>query len=352
MFHRNLFSPLKLAAVALIALFSSSCNKEVSGPANLSEITKAVDLGSLGSGQSCVTLLAGQHINSGNVCITDEDTNGDGLPDRLVVTYTTHNGWMLDNVKFWIGATLAEMPQNNNGTPKLGQFPYKADNVNGTSHTFYIPFADIGYSCYAPVKYFAVANATVTNGGQSEGAWADGDRLVASGNWAMYFNLWISCEEFTTDPVSSETAWAHDASYSTCFTGISGLQGNNWGWTNGPLEPGTYTMDLIAAAGQCNGGTLVGTVHVDYDGSSATVTVNASGANASTGVNYALDEAHIYVGNAILPLGNNGSFTTAPGQLGHNSGAITGSGTYSTTVHGLSGNIHVAVHAVVSGFPL
>lgn len=120
---------------------------------------------------------------------------------------------------------------------------------------------------------------------------------------------------------------------------------SRWGWTNGPLEPGTYEFELWAAAGQSitSKGVLVGTVSISYidgDGElSWTVTVNSP---------YILEnedgevEVHVYVGNEMFPSLPNGEFTVAPGQYG-NTGA-------SGRVSGLSGTVYVIVHAIV-GIP-
>jgi len=169
----------------------------------------------------------------------------------------------------------------------------------------------------------------------------------------MFNTIWISCQTIVPDPTTSETAWARLEGSNTCFIDIPALNANRWGWTNGPLQPGIYTAELIAAAGQCNlaNGTDVGNVTLNYNGSTLVVTVNAQGTNASTGVNYNLEEVHIYAGSQMIPLGQNGQLTVAPGQLGYNSGALDAATTHSTAITGLSGPIYVAVHSVVNGFP-
>ncbi len=130
-----------------------------------------------------------------------------------------------------------------------------------------------------------------------------------------------------------ETAYAHGGEEleSTCFTELGF---GNWGWTVGPIEEGSYTLDIWAAAGRCDlsRGELAGSVTVDYEDGVATVTfwVDAE---------YELAATHVYIGDAPLPKNPRGRDTVAPGQYGN-----TGE---SVTVDGLEGDIYVIAHAVV-----
>jgi hypothetical protein len=142
----------------------------------------------------------------------------------------------------------------------------------------------------------------------------------------------------------TETAFAYDnQGNATCFLNM-GLGINRWGWTNGGYPEGSYTLDLIAGAGQCVGGTLVGTVTIDYAAGVATVTYNVTAP-------YTLDDTHLYVGSASLPsvCSTKKGVTTcvptvAPGLYPNTGGSV------SYTVTGLSGNINVVAHAVIGGF--
>lgn len=153
-------------------------------------------------------------------------------------------------------------------------------------------------------------------------------------------------------PGLTETAFAYDntGNNATCFLNM-GLGINRWGWTNGGYGEDSYTLQLWAAAGQCDlsKGTLVGNVTVDYAAGVAkvTYTVNAP---------YTLDDTHLYVGNGTLAskCSTKKGVTTctptvAPGQYPNIGGSITENST-TYTVSGLSGNIYVVAHAVVGGF--
>ena len=95
----------------------------------------------------------------------------------------------------------------------------------------------------------------------------------------------------------------------------------------------------------------VGSVTVNYDGSSATVTYTTSGTNAASGLPYTMVETQLYVGSEILPR-NNGEFTVAPGQYTKIHGELSNVTSDTFTVSGLSGDIYVVAHATVAGFPL
>lgn len=122
-----------------------------------------------------------------------------------------------------------------------------------------------------------------------------------------------------------ETAYARGDS-PVCFIPTF----SNWGWTN-PIEPGEYTWDLWAGAGQCDTsrGTLVGTVTVAYTDGYVTVTYDVNSPNS-------LEETHVYADETPFPLDKKGKQTVAPG-------AYTNNGPF-------DGEIYVIAHAVV-GIP-
>jgi hypothetical protein len=109
---------------------------------------------------------------------------------------------------------------------------------------------------------------------------------------------------------------------------------SNWGWTN-PILPGTYEMELWAAAGQCDTdkGTHVGTVTVEYD-VEGYVTVDFD-----LFEDYILEETHVYAGTTMFPQTKQGKDTVAPGQY-YNASPFDGS------------EVYVIAHAVVGiGIP-
>jgi len=346
---------IRLASVAILtsSLILASCAKEddILSQNDSAESASAPQLKSVitSSGTNSVTLLAGQTINVGSVVYTDVDTNSDGTDDALEITYSLTGGWQLSEIQYWIGTSLTTLPVNKSGNPQIGLFPYKFADVAGmTSYSFQVPFTAINFTCDAEGIYYIASHASVrllkADGTyQNETAWGQGQRLVQKGNWAMYYYIDIDCDpEIVSEAINTETAFAYSASYSQTFTTF-GIK-SRWGWTNGPLAPGTYTFTLYAGAAKSDitKGTNVGTVTLVYNGSSAVVTYSMK-------TPYKLEEAQLYLGTDVLPM-DNGSYTVAPGQYTYNAGELTSVTTYTFNGTGLSGDIYMVAHATVSGF--
>ncbi len=140
-------------------------------------------------------------------------------------------------------------------------------------------------------------------------------------------------------PPMGETAWAYGGDYFHCFKeyGI-----NNWGWTNGPLGPNGYEFDIYAGAGKCDitKGTVVGTLTINYDGSTATIAYNLNDP-------WVMDYAQLYVGSDPLPMTDKGKYTASPGSFPYSGYFPEGATTAEFTVPDLSGPIYVAAHADV-----
>lgn len=313
------------------------------------------------------TLFAGQTTDAGKVVVGNDANN-------LYVTFTTTGGWMMSKTQVHAADSLAGIPVNRAGNPQIGNFKYQTThNPIASTFTYTIPKSvaspdsnvnTLVVAAHADLVKVDSSGAVIA----SETGWAGDLRFTDRGSWATYLvHEWQAC---TVDPPASktETAFARllpttltnaaDADPVTCFLALDlDADGtgdfNRWGWTNGPLaaSPTPYTFDLIAGAGQCKGGTKVGTMTVAYDGSKATVTMQTSGTNPSSGLPYKLQETHLYVGSAPLAT-NNGEYTVAPGQYPTIHGELKGVSSDSYTVTGLSGPIHVVAHATVSGFPL
>lgn len=343
----KLFVPIFIVALAM-----TSCSKENDLQTDDMEALDYVVIANENyEGQ---TLFAGQTIDIGKVNVAV-------VNDAIEVTYDIMAAdWELTEAQLWLGRVKEEMPQTRNGNPKIGNFPFNAGDITGaTSWTFVKPLSELGITntntCEDFTVFFA-AHASVrrvdANGNvvQTETAWGDGYRLVDRGSWATGFQIDFKCinEDVTGGPSEScETAFAFGGA-ANCFLSIDedgdgNGDFNRWGWYIGPLSQGTTTYDIYAGAGQCDltKGTNVGTLTVNYSGSTATVTYNMSGP-------YVMDETHVYVGSEILPR-KNGDFTVAPGQYG-NIKDLTTATTDSYTITGLSGDIYVIAHAVVCGF--
>jgi hypothetical protein len=341
-----------LIAQILVAELPSSCGD---CPC---DTTQPVVVGDFG--MDCQTLLAGQTIDAGTVCT-------EVVGDDLVVTYTTTGGWELTEAHLWVGANSGDYPQNKKGNPIPGQFPNNSGDITGaTEYSFSIPLADLGIACPTLLddQYFVAAHAAVRrdNGDgtyQTETGWGDGDRFVSRGNWGTYDDVTFTCECPPCDEppveVGCETAFAYASieDGGTCFLdidvngdGVANQQDlNRWGWTIQITASGMYDFPIYAGAGQCDltKGTLVGNLHVEYDGTVLIATYEMA-------AGYKMDEVHFYAGNEILPR-DNGEFTVAPGQYPNIAEDLAADFTtaYTWEINWDSGDFYIVAHAVVCG---
>lgn len=332
------------------------------------DIPAKVLVGSSTSSTNTQIIYAGQTIKAGTISYDDIDTNADNIDDALQITFQSIDGWEFINIAFFVGASLSELPTNKSGNPIPGQFPYKSGDITGkTSFILTVPFSTLGFSCpnsstgnYYVAAHTGLRKITTSSIYQIESGWGDGLRLVSRGNWAMYNQIFISCDVIDIPPVpaTTETAFAFDGDQSGCFQNYSAFLENaqRWGWTNGPIAQGSYKYRIYSGAGLCDitKGVYVGDLLVEYSGSIAKITYNLFGSDPLTKSPYALREAHLYIGNEEFPKITNGAqageYTIAPGKFPYKATGLTGQ-SYSFTINNLSGNLYVIAHAVVFGLP-
>lgn len=175
----------KLIFICLsIALLS--CNKEEiyemnstnTDANNLKTAFIDIDIPIITNCTETFTLYGGQHINVGNITVSN-------TIDSVFVTYTTTGNWVLDETQLYVGS-LANLPTNKSGKPKIGRFPYKSTHQGTTSYTIAIPI-DPSLSCYVIAAHASVS--LVGPGGtasQQETAWSEGNRITNKGSWATY----------------------------------------------------------------------------------------------------------------------------------------------------------------------
>lgn len=68
-----------------------------------------------------MTLYAGQDTPVGTVTVTDDGTH-------LTVLFETDPGWLMTETHLAVGDSVADVPTNRKGNPKIGQFPYSAEH--------------------------------------------------------------------------------------------------------------------------------------------------------------------------------------------------------------------------------
>ncbi len=259
-----------------------------------------------------VDFFAGQTIDAGSVTIYNDNTN-------LYVTVYSAFGFQsgIEQIKMWVGADLTNMPQNNNGIPEPGQFPYKITTDGGTTYTFTIPLNDLSLvnNCGDLIYVVVHGDVLVSDGnGGTQGETAFGGDTPGVGNrWWYYTTFTIACCGITP-PVfdHSETAFAKGGYVFTTDKKSNPenlpslkLTKNRWGWAINLKTDGITTYDIWAGAGLNNtaNGTKVGTLTVTKSGTTVTVTYTLLSGKT-------MQEAHIYIGD-FKPT------TVAPGQYGN-----------------------------------
>ncbi|MGX9726746.1 MAG: hypothetical protein ACTFAK_05340 [Candidatus Electronema sp. VV] len=295
--------------------------------------------------KDCHVMLAGQHIEAGQVCL---EVSG----ENLLVTYEMQDGWELIEAHLWAGLTLASMPQSKTGNPKIGNFPYKAEGITGAdSHTFTVPLTVFGGVEPCDVTGLLAAHAAVrkANGDgtyQTETGWLEGPQIIAKGSWAMNSSIFFTCPadpEIAPVTEGCETAFAYgDRNGDRILDRDKGdrelddfLKTERWGWQLAVQKGDNLNVPIYAAAGNndINNGTLVGHLNVGYVNTTVSVSYEML-------PGFTTDETHLYVGDVYLP-------KVSPGTYGH---IGTGS-SYTVPVSGAE-TVYVVAHAVARGAEL
>jgi len=115
--------------------------------------------------------------------------------NNLTVTYTTTNGWLLNETHLHIANESEYIPQTKKGNPQPGQFDYSEEHECITTITYVVPLIDIDISDEGTVCIAAHAAVELLPVGEEEeiryeSAWGEGEDFEGK-NWAMYFTYEI-----------------------------------------------------------------------------------------------------------------------------------------------------------------
>lgn len=257
--------------------------------------------------------------------------SGDSSPDVTITTTTTAEGASAALISE--GKVMIELATDGSGNP-----------VPAASVDTWVALNDPGVNpdeygvTTLEVDLDALGFVCGTVGGFRAHYVTGGGRDKVGTHFSDEVDLTAVCE---CECEATDTAFAYDDILGTCFLDIEGLNANRWGWTIGPLDEGEYEFEIWAGAGQCDllNGTLVGMLSVEYFEGTATVTYIMDACRT-------LKETHLYIGNDILPTGNNGDYTVAPGQYGNTHSEVEDEADQ-YVIEGLSGEIYLIAHAVV-----
>lgn len=307
---------LTVAIMQFLLLFS--CTKDISEKPAISNASGQVSLESLPEGMCAayvVDLWAGQTTDVGDVTIMNDNTK---IYVKIVLDENFPLADVNENLKLWIGDDLALLPvgggRNPSCAPQNGQFPYKNYTVDGNTYTFEVSFEDISAYVNKTITcnslLYLVLHADMANG---ETAYA-GDLQGDCTRWYFYTKYQAKCCETPPPPSGyTQTAFAKGGYVFTIDPKSNpdklpslNLTRNRWGWAiNIPsTSPSTTVYSVWAGAGlnYTKNGTKVGTVTINWDGSTAKVTYQMISPFLMTGL-------HIYA-NDLKPT------TIAPGQYG------------------------------------
>jgi hypothetical protein len=180
----------KLLLLSLLSIFLFSCTSENDVMDTNSELLDNIEVTEGNSRRDETVPVSGQCLQADFIAGQNQiagliDVQKDA--DNLIVTYSTSNGWELDETHLYVGL-CSEIPLTGAQNPKIGLFPYQETHINGTtSFTYTIALSELP-DCLCISVHAAVSNE-VTN--ESETAWMEGTPF--SGNsWAMYVEHCLS----------------------------------------------------------------------------------------------------------------------------------------------------------------
>jgi len=141
---RTFKSGLLLLAIALI--FSGcdkSANQKFLMSAKFAELINPVPINfNECEGVSTVKLMAGQHIEAGEVNIWVQD-------GTLMVKYVTNKDWLISETHLAVENNAEAIPHTNSGNPKIGNFTYQGYHDPMLSEVLYeVPLANYGSTVY------------------------------------------------------------------------------------------------------------------------------------------------------------------------------------------------------------
>jgi len=226
-------------------------------------------------GSECQPLIAGQHIEAGEVCVVVQGTT-------LAVTYNMLGDWELIEAHLWAGTDLLDMPANKKGNPKIGNFPYVTGDITGATNITFNVSLEEAFGAVEPCDvtgllagHAAVRRDNGDGGYETQTGWIDGEQIIEKGSWAMFSSVEFTCpvDEEVTMPVAEckeDTAYALG---DTTFIDL-GITSSRWGWQVTVNDGENFTTPIYAGAGQndITKGTEVGKLVVSYLNGELTVT--------------------------------------------------------------------------------
>ena len=182
---------IRFLFITILVIIASSCDNDEAletasnNQSNSSTSSQCgIDLSNIQSSDlTCdsiytIDLLAGQTINIGTISIISDGTN-------LTVTYTTINGWLLDETHVYVGDCGA-IPLTPSCDPIFGLFPYKTAHSPGVnSFSYNIDLSTID-SCFCFIAQALVSLDDGNGNIQTETAIGDGPNDFPGNRWGWF----------------------------------------------------------------------------------------------------------------------------------------------------------------------
>lgn len=254
----------------------------------------------------------------------------------LNLSFTAPAGCAMTNIYVWIGNDPAIVPTNIYDNVDVDAFPHKIAVASpGASVELSFPLSAISLPsdpCQQPLYIFTKVFTDCGYG------WPTGTGTHLNFPYIAYRLCGLDCtvlEGCETAFAKGDYVFASDARANPERLASLQLTRNRWGWAIRRASTGTTVHNIYAGAGlnDTSRGTLVGTVSIVWDGTTATATYALASGVVMT-------EAHLYAGNTAPT-------TIAPGQFGNIASFSTPASSHTFTVP-LSGSVAwFIVHAVV-----
>lgn len=254
---------------------------------------------------------------------------------HLDLSFAAAPGCPMSQILVWVGNDLANVPSSQYGVNAFG-FPHQfVAPAPGESAQLSIPLGSISLPaepCAQPLYILAKVFTTCGYG------FVSGSGTYLGTPYAAYQLCGLDCtvlEGCETAFAKGGYVFASDARANPESLSSLGLARNRWGWAIRRTSTGRTVHDVYAGAGlnDTARGQLVGTVSIDWNGTTAIVTYNLVAGVVMT-------EAHLYAGSTAPT-------TIAPGQYGNIASFLTPTSSHTFTVP-LAGSVAwFIVHAVV-----
>lgn len=140
---------------------------QINGATGAPAFQQTVTVTVAGAEAECVDLIAGQSIDVGEVCVSDDGTT-------MTVEYTTADGWQLVETHLHVADEEADIPQNKKGNPQIGHFAHSDAHAWTDAYTYAFPLPPSSDDQWAIAAHAVVEKVDTSVELEAAGRWATG----------------------------------------------------------------------------------------------------------------------------------------------------------------------------------